>query len=257
MTSKPLIRLAAATAMALGSGAALADYVNSGVAPNGSLTGLESVSWASTAAGQTPATITGNPSVPNPGPGPGIVQVVDLSSNATSTYSFERSVAAGTGQYAASTSPLGNGLSYGFVDTWVLNLPAGTAQADVISLNFCANAGMSCAGIQNLTARLYEYSVGANQNLTIGGTAAPPLTSYTDPWSANTLLPGGNNYTAFNSPSLAAGEYVLQVAGQATSGNGGTYAGNLGITPVPLPGSLALLVGGLGLIGGLARRRAA
>ena len=64
-----------------------------------------------------------------------------------------------------------------------------------------------------------------------------------DRWSlAGTILP-------------AAGPLVLTVMGNA--GSGGSYAGVLNVTlaPVPEPETYAMLLGGLGLLGVMARRR--
>ena len=56
--------------------------------------------------------------------------------------------------------------------------------------------------------------------------------------------------------ALSAGNYYLQVSGKVAS-VGGSYGGNLSLitTPVPEPGSYAMFLAGLGLMGVIARRR--
>jgi hypothetical protein len=59
---------------------------------------------------------------------------------------------------------------------------------------------------------------------------------------------------------LAAGTYVLEVRGEVKGTGGGSYSGTINlspVSPVPLPAALALLVSGLGALGGLARKRSA
>jgi PEP-CTERM motif len=57
--------------------------------------------------------------------------------------------------------------------------------------------------------------------------------------------------TGFN---LAAGTYTLTLSGNNSAGIG-SYAGNLAVSPVPEPQSLALALAGLGAMGFLMRRR--
>ncbi len=66
---------------------------------------------------------------------------------------------------------------------------------------------------------------------------------------------GPVDYTATMLNSIAAGDYILQIRGEATAGS--SYSGTITFTPVPLPAPLTLLLSGLGLIGvaGAQRRR--
>jgi len=173
-----------------------------------------------------------------------------MSSNGTSTYTLRDNYAAGQASNAATGTIGGN--QYGFVDTYVLNLPTSSAADFEVSVNVCG-AG-TCSGVSYLTARLYEYTAGGANNLTVGG-IGPPTSGLINAWSA-TNTSGSFDYTSFNSPTLAGGEYVLQIAGLAASGGGG-FTGDLGITAVPLPASWPLLLSGLLGMGGfgLARRR--
>lgn len=58
-----------------------------------------------------------------------------------------------------------------------------------------------------------------------------------------------------NFSNLAPGAYFYKVAGQVTGPSGGSYLLSSSLTPVPEPGSLAMLMAGLGVVGLLARRR--
>lgn len=62
------------------------------------------------------------------------------------------------------------------------------------------------------------------------------------------------NFTLFDGP-LSAGTYSFTVNGVSTGG--GLFHGQLEVTPVPEPEALALALGGLGVLGLLARRRRA
>jgi hypothetical protein len=56
--------------------------------------------------------------------------------------------------------------------------------------------------------------------------------------------------------ALAAGTYTLTLTG-TNSSSIASYAGTLGVTPVPEAGTVAMMLAGLGIVGFMARRRQA
>jgi hypothetical protein len=54
---------------------------------------------------------------------------------------------------------------------------------------------------------------------------------------------------------LARGDYALKVDGRVLGAGGGAFGGDLVVSPVPEPQGWAMLLGGLGIAGALARRR--
>jgi hypothetical protein len=64
---------------------------------------------------------------------------------------------------------------------------------------------------------------------------------------------GNNTSYTFNLPS--AGAYHVDITGNATGTGGGLYGITLSAAPVPEPETYAMLLAGLGLMGGIARRR--
>lgn len=82
------------------------------------------------------------------------------------------------------------------------------------------------------------------------------FTSVSVDGKAFTLSPTGVYETGFLAPSFfAAGIKILTVVG--TSGGNGSYGGSISFTPgaVPEPATWAMMLGGLGLVGGMLRRR--
>lgn len=54
---------------------------------------------------------------------------------------------------------------------------------------------------------------------------------------------------------LSSGNYSLAVEGTVLGTKGGSFGGNLNVSPVPEPGTLGMMVGGLALLGFIGRRR--
>lgn len=74
----------------------------------------------------------------------------------------------------------------------------------------------------------------------VGGTA----------YASSSALP------SFTFEGVTAGNYQLTIAGHAIGSQGGSYAGELAALPaVPEPGTIALALSGLALVGAMARRK--
>jgi hypothetical protein len=95
--------------------------------------------------------------------------------------------------------------------------PAAANGLDITSLALYGTGGLVASGVQLQTGK-------------------------TDLWSLNAL-------------NVGAGSYYLQVGGSAVSGKAGSFGGNLNVSPVPEPATYGMLLGGLGLLGFMSRRR--
>jgi hypothetical protein len=60
-----------------------------------------------------------------------------------------------------------------------------------------------------------------------------------------------------SSDNLAAGDYYLRVSGSMVSETGASFGGAVMLAPVPEPETYGMMLGGLGVLGFLARRRKA
>jgi len=67
---------------------------------------------------------------------------------------------------------------------------------------------------------------------------------------------GGGGSFNIASTLLAPGSYVLEIAGKVTGTTSGNYNGTLNVSPVPEPETYGMLLGGLALVGVVARRKA-
>jgi len=66
--------------------------------------------------------------------------------------------------------------------------------------------------------------------------------------------PNPTDSWALEGYGLASGNYALRVDGRVLGAGGGAFGGDLVLSPVPEPGVWGLLLGGLGVLGALARR---
>jgi hypothetical protein len=132
--------------------------------------------------------------------------------------------------------------SAGFIDNYFFNIAP--AQADVVSATIDLGGVFS---IGNLFARIYSL------------TANPGGLVTTTPVGAvdyGVITPSGPvTLVQINPVTLATGSYVLEISGTDTGSQGGSYTGTLNLSAVPLPGTLALLLSGLGVLFAFAARR--
>jgi hypothetical protein len=131
-----------------------------------------------------------------------------------------------------------------FYDDYVFTVSSSTVDA----ASFLLNEGSTFA-ISDLQMRL--YSTTGNTLPVLGDSPAGLQAGWSNPISAD----GTTSNLA--TTMLTAGTYVLEVRGDVTGQSGGSYAGLIDLQPVPLPAALPLLLSGLGLLGGLARKRRA
>lgn len=126
-----------------------------------------------------------------------------------------------------------------FTDRFFFSLDApsfGTASVSNNRVN--KFGGGSLYNIEGLTLSVYQDrgTVGAADGADIG-----------------TVL-GIGNYV-YSDGLLAAGNYYLQIAGNASGDLGGRYTAQATAMPVPEADTYAMMIAGLGLMGGIARRR--
>lgn len=146
---------------------------------------------------------------------------------------------------AAGSVPGSPGFTFG--DYYVFTV----ANATVDSMTSEINLGT--LSISDLQERVYSIAANASQPVVIG-TPAGFQTNWTSPLNF-TEGPESGMYTVMNPTTLAAGTYVLEIRGDVSGSSGGTYSGELNLQPVPLPAALPLLFSGLGLLGGILRKR--
>jgi len=73
--------------------------------------------------------------------------------------------------------------------------------------------------------------------------------------SGTQLQTGVFDLWSISSSNLAAGDYYLQVSGALVSDTSASFGGAIALAPVPEPATVGMMLGGLGVLGFLARRR--
>ncbi|MES3024952.1 MAG: FxDxF family PEP-CTERM protein [Pseudomonadota bacterium] len=120
-----------------------------------------------------------------------------------------------------------------FSDRFVFEIENRPANLDAIvsSISRAADMGLDITGLN-----LYRD----NGALVATGTASQ--TGATDVWTVST-------------DNLTRGSYYLAVSGNMAGDTGGSFGGAMMLAPVPEPATYGMLLGGLGLLGFMARRR--
>ncbi|MGH8209357.1 MAG: FxDxF family PEP-CTERM protein [Steroidobacteraceae bacterium] len=129
-----------------------------------------------------------------------------------------------------------------FYDDFVFTVASSTVDA----ASFLLNEG-STLSIDDLQMRL--YSTTGNTLPVLGDSPAGLQAGWSTPISSNGVT------TNLPTTMLTSGAYVLEVRGAVTGAAGGSYAGLIDLQPVPLPAALPLMLSGLGLLGGMVRKR--
>ena len=155
------------------------------------------------------------------------------------------------GCQACSSSVLVTGGSpsntYNFYDDFEFTVAASTIDAVSSTINL-----QNLLQVDNLQMRV--YTAAGNSPLPVLG----PVNGLQGGWSTPVNFTVGSEsgqISALSDVMLGAGTYVLEVRGDVVGSSGGSYSGNLNLSPVPLPAALPLLISGLGLLGGLVRKR--
>lgn len=135
------------------------------------------------------------------------------------------------------------GTSYGFYDDYVFTIGGATAN----SVSTTIDLG-NMLQITNLQQRLYNASGNSvpTPGIPVGG-VINALTSPIGTFGSVAVLP---------TIMLAPGTYVLEIRGNVTGSAGGSYAGTMNLTAVPVPAAAWLLGSGLLGLVSVARRKA-
>jgi hypothetical protein len=147
------------------------------------------------------------------------------------------------------------GSAFNFYDDYVFSV--GPSTVDAVSSSISLSKLLT---VDNLEMRLYTYD-GAT-SLPVLGNSPPGLKSggAIGGWSAPISFSAGSEQTSLtvlNDVMLGSGTYVLEVRGDVIGTAGGSYSGLLNVAPVPVPAALPLMLSGLGLLGGVVRKRLA
>ena len=157
------------------------------------------------------------------------------------------------------------------IDYWIFEVSMpGTVTIDVLSRNILGGDG-SAEGTSRLDSQIYLFDFASGGDLGMLGA----LVGSNDDGHGAGFGDGSNHrYDSFLSLALGAGSYVLSISdhfftadearlGMDITGTGfpGTFADyqitftGIDVSPVPLPAALPLLLGGLGVMGFVGRRR--
>ena len=136
---------------------------------------------------------------------------------------------------------------------------SGAMFADKFNFSVSGNTPMS------LNAIISSISASASTGLDITGLALYGMGSGTGTSTSGNLVANGTvmksgaiDVWTLSTANLAAGNYYLQVSGNVMGTAAGSFGGALQMAaPVPEPETYGMMLGGLGLLGFLARRRKA
>lgn len=138
-----------------------------------------------------------------------------------------------------------------FYDSFIVTVPQGQLDAITTSIELPLDQSNSI-GVQNLNSRLFGFTPGPW--VAIPTSSAP--NGVIDGWTSVVFSnPNETGYVnVLVDPSLAAGTYVFQIEGTLLSG-GGSYGGEVNLSPVPLGSSFIVMLLGLATLLGASSLR--
>lgn len=193
----------------------------------------------------------GNYLVENYGVGTQVMSVPPAASSGF-TNSFNQAGNVSTGSNFGS-SATGGGAPWNFQDNILFDTNGASVQAQASALlSNVSDLQIRIVALHNpATGNPFDVTSPATASALLGGSS---VVTIENGWT--NFVGGPVDYTATMLNTIAAGNYIVQVRGEATTGS--SYAGTITFTPVPLPNTLVMLLSGLGLLGvavGSRRRR--
>lgn len=108
------------------------------------------------------------------------------------------------------------------------------------------------SGPFSLSSAVISTALGGQSSLDIGSLT---LSGNGQTYAGVKTVVGDTQYYTINLSNLVTGNYVLAVAGTVTGSAGGSFGGNISVSAVPEASSIAMMLGGLALVGMVATRR--
>jgi hypothetical protein len=146
-------------------------------------------------------------------------------------------------------SATGSGAPWNFQDNILFDTSGAKVQAQASALlTNVSDLQIRIIALDNpATGNPFDITSAANASALLGGST---VVTIENGWTNFTA--GPIDYTATMLNAIPAGDYILQVRGEAQAGS--SYSGTISFTPVPLPSTLIMLLSGLGLVGAAGAR---
>ncbi len=162
------------------------------------------------------------------------------------TDSFNQSGNVSTGSNLGA-SATGSGPPWNFQDNILFDSTGAAVQAQASAIfSNVSDLQIRIISLTNpATGNPFDITSATNASALLGG---PTVVTVENGWTTF-LIGGSGDYTATMLNVVPAGDYILQVRGEAAPGTASSYSGTIDFTPVPLPNALPLLLSGLGLLG--------
>jgi PEP-CTERM motif len=147
-------------------------------------------------------------------------------------------------------SATGAGAPWNFQDNILFDTNGGAVQAQASALlTNVSDLQIRVIALNNpATGNPFDVTSAASASALLNGNG---VVTVDNGWT--NFVGGPIDYTATMLNTIAAGDYILQIRGEAAAAS--SYSGTITFAPVPLPGTLTLLLSGLGLLGVLGARR--